>query len=155
MKKMWFQIGIRELLGLATILALGIALYLSNRDNQDMRARYSSLLPKLSLIAPGCLEHRFMNGSQISVAGTLFHSKDQRWANPPTVTVQLIDPTTKAVIHEVEEHVMRPNARGHVFALTMHPTGKLPEPGIYLILVDAFDGPTKIDRCCTAIEFIQ
>lgn len=147
--------GIRELLGLATILALGIALYLSNRDNQDMRARYSQLLPKLSLAVPVSLEHRFMSGSSISVMGTLFHLKDQRFANPPTVTVQLIDPKTKAVIYEVKEHVMLPRAQGHIFVLTMHPTGTLPEPGIYLILVDAFDGPTKIDRSCTAIEIVK
>jgi len=155
MKKMWFQMGIRELLGLATILALGIALYLSNRDNQDMRTRYSQLLPKLSLVVPVCLETRYVNGASISVMGTLFHSKDERWANAPTVTVQLIDPKTNAVIRELKEQVMLPKPEGHVFALTMHHTGTLPEPGIYLILVEACDGPTEIDRSCTAIEIVK
>ncbi len=150
------QVSLRDILGLLTIVALGISLYLSQRDNRRMQERYTQLFlqPHVLLWSPVGLE-RHANSGSIGVAGTLYHSTDYTFTKTPTLTVQLIDPMSRKVIAEASDHKMVPNVKGHDFGLTLRHSGSVPSPGIYFVLVEAFVDATPIARTCTAMELID
>ena len=150
------QVSLRDILGLITIVALGISLFLSQRDNRRMRERYSQLFPQPHvLLWSSAGQERHANSGSIGVAGTLYHSTDNALAKTPTITVQLIDPLSRKVIAEATDHNMVPNVKGHDFGLTLRRSGSVPNPGIYFVLVEAFVDATPIARACTAMELID
>lgn len=156
MKINWKQFGIRELLSIATIVALGTSLYLAVVDNLEMRERYSNLFsaPHLKVWSPAWMD-RMSSGGSIGIDGYLFHNEKHQFTQAPTLSVKLIDPRTQIVIRELTNYELRPSRKGHIFGLTLRHGGVVVKPGTYLVLVEAFDGTTAIDRVCTVVDLIE
>lgn len=147
-ERSWFQLGIRDLLTAAVIVALGILLYTERGKHTELRERYENLFlePQLCLVHP---TGKTLTGS-FSVAGFLYHSDAVSFQQTPTLSVRLIDPCTQATVFESDNHLMTSCDHGHYFGYGYVFSSP---PGIYVMTVEAYDGTELITRTTSAIEY--
>lgn len=162
----WSQLGTREIIGIITLVAMAITIFLLQRDNRQLRKERAELFPVPHLwIWYPITQNRFATGADIAVAANLYHSIDYKFSQTPTVSIQWLDPATRQVYAQLVDQPIMRNSQGHQFAFTLRnpgasrpgtgPPRPTPTTGFYVIVVEVYDGTTLVCRQSVEIELVK
>jgi hypothetical protein len=148
--------SIRELMIFTLVVALSLSLWYERSRYTAARTQLDDLLqsPHVWVWAP-TLQEKIPIGGSVGVAGQLYYSDKERFVQPITATIRMIEAASQKTIAEVAdvETVGVPGRRSFAGNFKSSLYGKQIQPGIYIFLVKLYDGDKEVGRGSTAVEF--
>ena len=143
--------SIRELLALASIVALAIAFYFANSEKSELKRKLNVQFPRphiwLQDVSP--LEERYSANANIAMTGQLYPNYNFA-SKTPRVSAKLLDPATGSVLCNTTGAI---NATGSLHFTMAH--GQNLGAGFYPILVEIFDGEQRIAHSTSTVQLVS
>ena len=145
------RLSIRDVLGVTSIVALGLSLFFASREISRLKAKLDVVFPRphIWLHSDHPLEIRYASNANYAMTGKIY-PVDYAASKTVTVTAKMLDPKTGEVLRETKDQV---NAKGS-FGFTLNCERSL-EPGFYPILVELRDGTSQVAHTTGTVQIVE